>query len=65
MRSRLLKNFLLGFVGVVVIATLISVFTATNAAPRFYYSVTDLNPLDTATRHQPPHSGANCPHSHQ
>lgn len=46
MRNRLLKNFLLGLVGVVILAVAISIFTSTTAAPRFYYSVTDLGALD-------------------
>ena len=46
MHHRLLRNFLLGLVGVVVIAVGISFFTATTAAPRFYYSVTVLGILD-------------------
>lgn len=43
MRRCLLKNFWITFVTTVVIAIGISLFTATTATPRFYYSVTDLS----------------------
>ncbi|HEY9603614.1 MAG TPA: hypothetical protein V6C85_18505 [Allocoleopsis sp.] len=46
MHHRLLRNFLLGLVGVVVIAIAVSLFTATTATPRFYYSVTPLGTLN-------------------
>jgi probable HAF family extracellular repeat protein len=46
MHHRLLRNFLLGLVGVIVIAVGVSLFTATTAAPRFYYSVTALGTLN-------------------
>lgn len=46
MRKRLMKNLWLTFVSTVVIAIAISIFTATTATPRFYYSVTDLGTLD-------------------
>jgi hypothetical protein len=45
MHSRLLKNFLLGLVEAVVIATAISVFNDVTTALRFSYSVTDLGTL--------------------
>lgn len=45
MKSRHFRNFLLCFIGAVVIALAISIFTATTATPVFYYSVTDLGTL--------------------
>lgn len=45
MHNRLVKNFWLTLISTVVIAIAISVFTATTAAPNFYYSVTDLGSL--------------------
>jgi multidrug efflux pump subunit AcrB len=46
MSSRLLKNFLLGLVGAVIIAVGISLFTAVTATPRLSYTVTGLGTLD-------------------
>ncbi|NEQ24460.1 MAG: hypothetical protein F6K28_36200 [Microcoleus sp. SIO2G3] len=45
MKTRWLRHFLLGFVGALVIAFGLSIFTATTAATRFYYSITDLGTL--------------------
>lgn len=45
MRRRLLKNFLLGLVGAVVIAVAISLFTAVTATPRLSYTITGLGTL--------------------
>lgn len=45
MRSRLLKNFLLGLVGAVVIAVAISLFTAVTATPHLSYTITSLGTL--------------------
>lgn len=53
MRNRLLKNFWLTLVGTVVIALAISIFTATTATPRFYYSVTDLGTIGDYTSTRP------------
>ena len=41
MKTRWLRNFLVGLLGAVVIG-LGSLFTATTATPRFYYSITQL-----------------------
>ncbi|MBD1804346.1 DUF3466 family protein [Microcoleus sp. FACHB-SPT15] len=45
MKTRWLRHFLLGLVGALVIACGLSIFTATTAATRFYYSITDLGTL--------------------
>ena len=45
MKTRWLRHFLLGLVGVLVIAFGLLIFTATTAATRFYYSITDLGTL--------------------
>jgi probable HAF family extracellular repeat protein len=48
MNSRLLRNLLLGLIGLVgavVLAITLSWFTATTAATTFYYAVTEINPL--------------------
>jgi probable HAF family extracellular repeat protein len=45
MKTRWLRHFLLGLVGALVIALGVSIFTATTAATRFYYSITDLGTL--------------------
>jgi probable HAF family extracellular repeat protein len=42
MKARRFRNFLLGLVGVLVIALGLSIFTATTAAPSLSYTVTDL-----------------------
>jgi probable HAF family extracellular repeat protein len=45
MKTRWLRHFLLGLMGTLVIALGLSIFTATTAATRFYYSITDLGTL--------------------
>lgn len=45
MKARWLRHFLLGLVGVVVIAVGLSIFTATTATTSFSYTVTDLGTL--------------------
>jgi probable HAF family extracellular repeat protein len=45
MHRRLLRNFLLGLVGTVVLTLAISLFTAATATPRLSYTVTDLGTL--------------------
>jgi probable HAF family extracellular repeat protein len=45
MKTRRFRNFLLGLVGVLVIALGLSIFTATTAAPSLSYTVTDLDTL--------------------
>jgi probable HAF family extracellular repeat protein len=45
MTRRLLRNFLLSFVGAVVLAVAISLFPAVTATTTFYYAVTEINPL--------------------
>lgn len=45
MKTRWLRHFSLGLVGALVIAFGLSIFTATTAATRFYYSITDLGTL--------------------
>lgn len=45
MKTRHFINFLLCFIGAVVITLAISMFTTTTAAAVFYYSVTDLGTL--------------------
>jgi probable HAF family extracellular repeat protein len=42
MKTRLLKNFFFGLLAAFVIASGLTIFTATNATTSFYYSVTDL-----------------------
>ena len=42
MKTRWLRNFLVGLLGAVVIGLGLSLFTATTATPSFYYSITKL-----------------------
>jgi probable HAF family extracellular repeat protein len=45
MTTRLFKKLLVWFLGAVAIVVALSLFTATNATARFYYTVTDLGTL--------------------
>ncbi len=45
MKSRLSRHFLFGFVGVLVLAVAMSLFSVATATITFYYAVTQINPL--------------------